>query len=129
MTRLAADTASGEALPLLAYTLAQLAEGVGHGGQLSADRYEQLGGVQGTLARQADAALADATAATGRGPEQVVKELLRLVTVDEQGRPTRWRVRRDELPTPVAAELNAFVTPSSALPRTPPTGTSGPRRR
>ena len=31
-------------------------------------RYEQLGGVQGALARQADAALADATAATGRDP-------------------------------------------------------------
>ena len=35
--------------------------------------------------------------------------MLRLVTVDEQGRPTRWRVRRDELPDPVAAELDAFV--------------------
>ena len=33
---------------------------------------------------------------------------MRLVTVDEQGRPTRWRVRRDELP-PVVAELDAFV--------------------
>ncbi len=65
--------------------------------------------MQGTLARQADAALAEATAATGRGREQVVKELLRLVTVDEQGRPTRWRVRRDELPAPVGVELDAFV--------------------
>jgi WD40 repeat protein/energy-coupling factor transporter ATP-binding protein EcfA2 len=109
VARMVADTASGEALPLLAYTLAQLAGGVGHGGRLSADRYERLGGVRGALARQADAALAEATTATGRGSEQVVKELLRLVTVDEQGRPTRWRVRRDELPTPVAAELDAFV--------------------
>ena len=109
VARLVADTDSGEALPLLAYTLAQLADGVGRGGRLLASRYEQLGGVQGALARQADAALADATAASGRGRDQVVKELLRLVTVDEQGRPTRWRVRRDELPDPVAAELDAFV--------------------
>jgi hypothetical protein len=57
--RLVADTDRGEALPLLAYTLAQLADGVGHGGRLSADRYAQLGGVQETLARQADAALAE----------------------------------------------------------------------
>ena len=35
--------------------------------------------------------------------------VLRLVTVDEQGRPIRWRVRRDELPGPVATELDAFV--------------------
>jgi hypothetical protein len=65
--------------------------------------------VRGALARQADAALADATAAGGRDRDQVVKDLLRLVTVDEQGHPTRWRVRRDELPDPVAAELGAFV--------------------
>jgi WD40 repeat protein len=109
VARLVADTDSGEALPLLAYTLAQLAEGVGRGGRLLTSRYEQLGGVQGTLARQADAALTDATAATGRDRDQVVKELLRLVSVDEQGRPTRWRVHRDELPDPVPTELDAFV--------------------
>ena len=110
VARLVAETDSGEALPLLAYTLAQLADGLGRGGRLLVSRYDQLGGVQGALARQADAALADAMSATGRGREQVVKELLRLVTVDEQGRPTRWRVHRDELPQPVAAELAAFVT-------------------
>ena len=47
--------------------------------------------------------------AGGRRADEVVKELLRLVTVDEQGRPTRWRVRRDELPDTAAAELDAFV--------------------
>lgn len=38
------------------FTLAQLADGVTRGGQLSCARYEQLGGVQGALTRQADAA-------------------------------------------------------------------------
>ncbi|MGY1680833.1 nSTAND1 domain-containing NTPase [Geodermatophilus sp. SYSU D01176] len=109
VTRLVADTDSGEALPLLAYTLAELAEGIGRGGRLPTSRYEQLGGVQGALTRQAEGALADATAATGRSRDQVVKELLRLVTVDEHGRPTRWRVPRDELPDQVATELDAFV--------------------
>jgi WD40 repeat protein len=109
VVRLVADTDSGEALPLLAYTLSQLADGIRRGGRLLASRYEQLGGVQGALARQADAALADATATSGRRRDQVVRELLRLVTVDEQGRPTRLRVHRDELPEPVAAELDAFV--------------------
>ena len=35
VARLVTDTDTGEALPLLAFTLAQLAEGVGRGGQLS----------------------------------------------------------------------------------------------
>jgi WD40 repeat protein/energy-coupling factor transporter ATP-binding protein EcfA2 len=109
VARLVTDTDSGEALPLLAFTLAQLAEGISRGGQLSGVRYDQLGGVQGALARQADAALADATAVTGRSREEVIAGLLRLVTVDEQGRPTRWRVPREELPEPVIHEVDVFV--------------------
>jgi hypothetical protein len=47
VARVVADTDSGEALPLLAFTLAQLADGVGRGGQLSSTRYDQLGGLAG----------------------------------------------------------------------------------
>ena len=47
--RLIADTDSGEALPLLAFTLAQLAEGVGRGGRLSEAHYIEIGGVNGAL--------------------------------------------------------------------------------
>jgi WD40 repeat protein/energy-coupling factor transporter ATP-binding protein EcfA2 len=110
VARLVADTDSGEALPLLAFTLAQLAEGVSRGGQLSRARYDQLGGVQGALSGQADAALAEAIAVTGRGRAEVIAGLLRLVTVDEQGRPTRWRVPRVELPKAVIREADVFVT-------------------
>ncbi|MGH3778340.1 MAG: TIR domain-containing protein, partial [Pseudonocardiaceae bacterium] len=107
--RLVEDTDSGEGLPLLAFILAQLADGISRGGRISNARYDQLGGVQGGLARQADEALADAVAIAGRSPEQVISGLLRLVTVDELGHPTRWRIHRDELPEPMAAELNTFV--------------------
>jgi WD40 repeat protein/energy-coupling factor transporter ATP-binding protein EcfA2 len=109
VARLVEDTDSGDALPLLAFTLAQLAEGVSRGGQLSIARYEQLGGVQGALTRQADVALVEAVGAVGRDREEVIAGLLRLVTVDEQGGPTRWRVRRDELPVLVVTEWDAFV--------------------
>ncbi|MGH3702969.1 MAG: TIR domain-containing protein, partial [Pseudonocardiaceae bacterium] len=109
VARMVADTDSGEALPLLAFTLAQLAEGVTRGGQLSPQRYDQVKGVQGALSSQADAALLEASAATGRGHEQVITGLLRLVTVDEHGRPTRWRTPRNELPEPVLRELDAFI--------------------
>ncbi|MGH3809610.1 MAG: TIR domain-containing protein, partial [Pseudonocardiaceae bacterium] len=109
VARLVEDTDSGEALPLLAFALAQLADGVGRGGRLSPQRYDQLGGVRGALTHQADAALAEASAVTGRGGEEVIAGLLRLVTMDEQGRPTRWRVTRDELPALVIRELDTFV--------------------
>ncbi|MGH3822526.1 MAG: TIR domain-containing protein [Pseudonocardiaceae bacterium] len=110
VARLVADTDSGEALPLLAFTLAQLAAGVERGDHLSATRYEQIGTVQGALTQQADTALAEACAATGRDRKEVIAGLLRLVTVDEQGRPTRRRVVREELPEPVTQELDFFVT-------------------
>ncbi|MGH3869628.1 MAG: TIR domain-containing protein, partial [Pseudonocardiaceae bacterium] len=108
--RLVEDTDSGEALPLLAFTLAQLADGVTRGGRLSSTRYDHLGGVQGALSRQADAALTAALTVGGRRREEVIAGLLRLVTVDEQGHPTRWRIPRHELPPPVLTELDAFVT-------------------
>jgi WD40 repeat protein/energy-coupling factor transporter ATP-binding protein EcfA2 len=108
--RLVEDTESGEALPLLAFTLAELAEGVGRGGQLSPQRYEQLGGVEGALTHQADVALAEASAFGGRSREEVIAGLWRwLVTADVQGRPTRRRVAWDELPEMVIRELDAFV--------------------
>jgi WD40 repeat protein/energy-coupling factor transporter ATP-binding protein EcfA2 len=109
VARLVADTDSGEALPLLAFTLAQLADGVGHGGQLSGARYDQLGGVQGALIRQADAALNEAITATGRRGDEVIAGLLRLVSVDEQGRSIRWRADRAQLPEPVPLELDVFI--------------------
>jgi WD40 repeat protein/energy-coupling factor transporter ATP-binding protein EcfA2 len=107
--RLVDDTDSGEALPLLAFTLAQLTDGITRGGRLSSARYDQLGGVQGALTRQADAALAEAVNAGNRSREEVIDGLLWLVTVGEQGRPTRWRVPRDELPAAVIRELDVFV--------------------
>jgi hypothetical protein len=109
LARLVADTDSGEALPLLAFTLAQIAEGVGRGGELSDSHYAQLNGVQGALVRQAELALDEASATTGRRREQVIAGLLRLVTIDEQGRPARWRIPRGELSEPVRCELDAFV--------------------
>lgn len=109
VTRLVEDTDTGEALPLLAFTLAQLAADIGRGGRLSMARYDQLGGVQGALISQADRALADALEVNHRTRDQVISGLLRLVTVNEEGHPVRWLVARDELAAPVKAELEAFT--------------------
>ena len=107
--RLVADTVTGEALPLLAFTLNQLAAGLSRGDALSAARYDELGGVQGTLASQANAALVAAASMTGRTQAEVLAGLLQLVTVDGQGRAVRRRVDRAGLAEPVRRELDAFV--------------------
>ncbi len=103
------DTSTGDALPLLAFTLEQLAEGIHRGGELSLARYRQLDGVQGALTRQAQIALRNAVETGGRGAQEVIDGLLRLVTVDESGQPTRWLRNRADLPESVAQDLDAFV--------------------
>ncbi|HWR48507.1 MAG TPA: WD40 repeat domain-containing protein, partial [Pseudonocardiaceae bacterium] len=108
-TRLVADTDSGEALPLLAFTLRQLAEGLPVGGTLALSHYHDLGGVHGALTRQADAALAEAVRASGLTEREVLAGLTRLVTVDETGRRARRRIKLTSLPKPLRAALKVFV--------------------
>jgi WD40 repeat protein len=100
VARMIEDTGDGTALPLLAFTLAELSDGVRRGGKLSAARYDALGGVRGALVKEADAALA----ATSSSERDVLAALLSLVTVDERGRPTRRHVDHRALP-----ELEEFV--------------------
>src|SRR5262249_50962016 len=78
-SQMVADTASGDALPLLAFTLEQLTIGLSRGAVLPSERYQQLGGVQGAVIRQADAALDNALAARGRHRTDILAALLRLV--------------------------------------------------
>jgi hypothetical protein len=118
--RLIGDTDTGEALPLLAFTLRQLADGLTRGGMLSMARYLSLGGVQGALARHADAALAAASDASGLTPDQVIACLVRLVTVDGFGRRSRRRIRRADLSEPQQAALGVFVDGSTMYPSRSP---------
>ncbi len=104
-----ADTGSGDALPLLAYTLQQLAVDVTRGGRISRERYLQLGRVPGALAEQAEDALREAIRAGGRTREAVLRELLRLVVVDDELRPSRWRVIWTDLHPTAVTELRQFV--------------------
>jgi len=105
--RLLTDTGGGDALPLLAFTLEQLAHGTARGDQLTQQRYDDIGGVQGALRRQADAALQDACSTTGVTRDRVMSALLGLVAIDEQNRPTK---RRDAFSSAIAEELQPFVT-------------------
>ncbi len=107
--QLVADTDSGEALPLLAFTLRQLADGLPTGGTLSLARYQDLGGVRGALTQHADTALADAVRTSGLTEREVLAGLTRLVTIDETGRRARRRIRLDGLAEPLRVALQVFV--------------------
>jgi len=118
VARLLADTSSGEALPLLASALEELAEGRGPGDRIGVADYDALGarhgyddlaGVHAVLARRADRTL-DAAATAGRWPaQQVLAGLVRLVTLDEAGRRARRRIDGRALPAPLRAAFGVFV--------------------
>jgi hypothetical protein len=106
---LVADTASGEALPLLAFSLRQLADGLPAGGELTIGRYRDLGGVHGALARHADTGLAEAVRASGLTEREVLAGLTRLVTIDATGRRARRRITLASLTPPLRVALQVFV--------------------
>ncbi len=107
--QLVADTDRGEALPLLAFTLRQLADGLPAGGTLTLVRYHDLGGVRGSLTRHADAALTEAMRASSLTEREVLAGLTRLVTVDETGRRARRRIKLTSLAEPLRVALQVFV--------------------
>ncbi|MGH3839463.1 MAG: WD40 repeat domain-containing protein, partial [Pseudonocardiaceae bacterium] len=98
-----------EALPLLAFTLRQLATDLPAGGTLTRVRYDNLGGVRGALTQHADAALTEAVQASGLTEREVLAGLTRLVTVDETGRRGRRRIKLTSLADPVRVALQVFI--------------------
>jgi hypothetical protein len=76
---------------------------------LSASRYDELGGVHGALAAQADGALAAACAANGRSREEVLAGLLRLVTVDDAGQASRRRAAGGNMKTGASSQIRGAL--------------------
>ena len=109
VARLVADTGDGEALPLLAFTLQQLTEGLERGSEIQATRYDEIGGVRGALSKHADQALVDAARASGLEPDQVLDGLVRLATVDPSGDRVRRRVDLARQPEGLRTALGVFV--------------------
>jgi hypothetical protein len=105
--RLVEDTEGGDALPLLAFTLRQLAERAGPDGQITTEAYEWSGGVIGALRTQADRTARE-LAKSGYA-ELVVPTLTQLATVTEEGEPTRRRVQRDMLTPAEDQVIQAFI--------------------
>jgi WD40 repeat protein len=102
--RMVDDAGDGQALPLLAYVLQELYLRAGRRTTITAETYQELGGVTGALTRQADRIIA------GFAPDEeaALRTLLRFVTVDES-EATRRRVRRSALEDDLLPIVDAFV--------------------
>jgi WD40 repeat protein/energy-coupling factor transporter ATP-binding protein EcfA2 len=105
--RMVEDTAGGDALPLLGYTLHELYERAGPEGTVTADDYEAVGGVVGALRSRADR-LAEELDRGGLG-RFVVPTLMRLASVSGDEQPTRRRVRCSAFSPDERVVVDAFV--------------------
>jgi WD40 repeat protein len=112
--QIVADASGPDVLPLLSYTMQQLTEYGRAKRELTREAYDALGGVEGTLRRQADAALADLEA-RGFRRDDVLRELLRLVTVDPGQEATSRPVPAESLSGTGAAVIERFVDPARLL--------------
>jgi WD40 repeat protein len=106
VSQLVDDAGSGDALPLLAYTLQAIYLRAGSGGRVTLDDYRQLGGVTGTLARHADKVTAELLQ-SGTSADAVAT-LLKFVTLDGTA-PSRRRVLRTSLKESERAVVDMFI--------------------
>ncbi|WP_165035188.1 TIR domain-containing protein [Candidatus Protofrankia californiensis] len=106
---LVSDTGSGAALPLLAFTLERLTEGRGRASQISLETYTAMGGVQQILADQAKKALDQAVKKSRLTENKVLTAVARLVSIDENGRRIRRRVRIRDFDERAQQALMCFV--------------------
>jgi hypothetical protein len=100
------DTGGGQALPLLAYNLWNLAEMAASDRRITRQLYDRSGGVRATLRQQADGAFAQLVR-DGIRPDQVFSALLRLVSITPGHSPSTRIVSAETLG---AAEQKVFDT-------------------
>jgi len=104
-----ADTATDDALPLLAFTLRELWDRYNSDGRLTLEEYrDRLGGLQGSLARAAEAIFAERTLSVDE-ELHLRKAFLSMVRIDEEGRYVRKPAPWTELPEDVHDLLERFV--------------------
>lgn len=105
--RLVDDTAGGDALPLLAYTLAELYSSVGPDRCIRSAAYDHLGGVVGALRRRADRVRGELDR-RGSG-DAVLPTLLGLTTLEAGQEPTRRTAVYPDLDDGARVVVDAFV--------------------
>jgi WD40 repeat protein len=106
--RLVADTCTGDALPLLAFTLRELWERHGRNGDLTLLEYESLGGLEGSVQRAADGLLA-AWPLGSDEKEMLRQAFLQLCRINEEGQLTRVVANWEAMPIASRDMLQRFV--------------------
>jgi formylglycine-generating enzyme required for sulfatase activity len=107
--RLVRDTPSGDALPLLAFTLRELWEGRADGAGLTLKQYDDFGGLAGAVQRKADEVLA-----TSGATEEEIEALERafidhLVRLTSDGQAAKQPARLEALPAASRRLVGLFV--------------------
>jgi formylglycine-generating enzyme required for sulfatase activity len=106
--RMVADTQTGDALPLLAFTLRELWEKYGRDGDITLDEYRTLGGLYGSIRRAADGVFT----ARSLNPEEsqaVRMAFLVMARINEQGQYARIPARWEAMPPEAREVLQRFV--------------------
>ena len=123
------DTETPDALPLLAFTLRELWEQYGNDGLLTTDEYKnKLGGMEGSIAKVAEAVLLTHIVQTGNGwlvksennenrakldpddEQQLKTAFMSMVRIDEEGKYTKRFADMEELPEKMNKLLQSFVS-------------------
>jgi formylglycine-generating enzyme required for sulfatase activity/energy-coupling factor transporter ATP-binding protein EcfA2 len=107
--RLVRDTPSGDALPLLAFTLRELRDGRADGAGLTLKQYDDFGGLAGAVQRKADEVLftSGATAEEIRALERAFID--HLVRLTSDGQAAKQPARLQALPAPSRRLVGLFV--------------------
>jgi hypothetical protein len=106
--RMVADTRTGDALPLLAFTLRELWERYGKDGDLTLTEYEHLGGLEGSVQRAADGVIA-ARPLSAEEEEGLRRAFLQLCRINEEGQHARTTAPWEAMPPASRETLQRFV--------------------
>jgi formylglycine-generating enzyme required for sulfatase activity len=107
--RLVRDTPSGDALPLLAFTLRELWDGRADGAGLTLKQYDDFGGLAGAVQRKADEVLAT-SGATDEEIEALGRAFIdHLVRLTNDGQAAKQPARQEALPAASRRLVRLFV--------------------
>jgi WD40 repeat protein len=109
--RMIADTGTRDALPLLAYTLRRMWDSDAYraDGMLDLHEYQELGGLEGSIRKAADDALAACERTSGMIDALRAAFVPGMVRVGVDGARVRRRAYRDELPRAAEHPIQGFV--------------------
>jgi formylglycine-generating enzyme required for sulfatase activity len=107
--RLVRDTPSGDALPLLAFTLRELWDGRSKGGGLTLQQYDDFGGLEGAVGRKADEVLSTSGATEGEMAELERAFINYLVRLTSDRKEAKQPERLEALPPASRRLVGLFV--------------------